>query len=151
MTGNCSAFTPTHLWHCAVAEAQCVPLPPQFISKMYNRLTPTLYVHRGNSISSTHTAGSLHNSTAGQVHQLKQLQHINTIHKQLEFYLKLYTRSDEVNILIYPTVTYKHKMDSEMSKKRHGSPPQHKRVWWRIHSRGLYLFSLQIEMKWLVN
>ena len=28
-------------------------------------------------------------------------------------------RSDEVNILIYSTVTYKHKMDSEMSKKRH--------------------------------
>lgn len=46
---------------------------------MYNRLTPTPYVHRGNSISSTHTGKSLCNSHAGQVHQLQKIEHINTV------------------------------------------------------------------------
>lgn len=90
MTGNCSAFTPTHLWHSAVAEAQCVPLLYSLSRKMYNRLTPTLHVHRGNSISSTHTAGSLRNTTAGQVHQLKKLQHINHYICKLDLSKKLW-------------------------------------------------------------
>lgn len=93
----------------AVAEARQAGPPAlplhQFISKMYNRLTPTLYVHRGNSISSTHTAGSLCNSTTGQVHQLKQLQHINSAHWQLPFGAQLHKII--ITSLTYTTTRFK--------------------------------------------